>query len=72
MMKNKTKNSDLPCHTIDPRGGGEGGELDENTQKFNLNSHLFTPPLFEIEHCLTAGQASFVGLFIGHFLYQLT
>jgi hypothetical protein len=45
-------------------GGGGGGELDENRQKFQLE---FMPPLFEIEYCSTAGQASFVGLFIGHF-----
>jgi hypothetical protein len=24
-MKNKTKDSDLPCHTTDPRGGVGGG-----------------------------------------------
>jgi hypothetical protein len=24
MTKNETKDSDLPCHTTDPRGGGGG------------------------------------------------
>jgi hypothetical protein len=52
MMKNETKDSDLPCHTTDPwgrgrvGGGWDGGEMDETT------SPQLMPPLFMIKHCL--------------------
>jgi hypothetical protein len=38
-----------------------------NLNSCRLSSHLFMPPLFEIEHCSIAGRAGFVGLFIGLF-----
>jgi hypothetical protein len=72
MMRNETKDSDLPCHTMDPRGRwwggvgrGGGGELAE----IAVPQHApLAPPLFKIEHYsrLRAG-ADFVGLFIGHY-----
>jgi hypothetical protein len=51
MMKNEKKDSNLPCHTTDPRGRGkgwvEGGvvELDETGENFN-----FTAPQVEPLH----------------------
>jgi hypothetical protein len=50
MTKNEKKDSDLPCHTTDPRGRGkgwvEGGvELDETGENFN-----FTAPQVEPLH----------------------
>jgi hypothetical protein len=50
-------------------GWGWGVNWMKIGKNFNLNScrlssHLFMPPLFEIEHCLIAGRAGFVGLFI--------
>jgi hypothetical protein len=40
MIKNETKDSDLPCHTMDPPEvvWGGGVELDENRQKFQLRA----------------------------------
>jgi hypothetical protein len=57
-MKNEKKDSDLPCHTTDPRGRGkgwvEGGGLNWMKQvkistSPRLRSNLFTLPLFEID-----------------------
>jgi hypothetical protein len=58
MMKNETKDNDLHCHTTDLRGrGGVGlgegvglGRVGVGTN-WMKQSHLFMPPLFEIEHC---------------------
>jgi hypothetical protein len=70
MMKNKTKDSDLPCHTTDPRGGVGGGLNWMEQEKFKTSPHLFALPLLEIEHCssLRAGP-TFIGLFIGRYYW---
>jgi hypothetical protein len=37
MMKNETKDSDLPYHTTDPRGGGGGGWIGWNRKNLKLH-----------------------------------
>jgi hypothetical protein len=70
MTKNETKDSDLPCHTMDPRVGGGGGLNWMEQGKFKTLSRLFAAPLLEIEYCssLRAGPG-FVGLFIGQYYW---
>jgi hypothetical protein len=81
MTNNETKDSDLPCHTMDLHGLGWGGggvgwiELDWMKIGENFN---FVPPQLEPLRAATvrdqtlfeiAGQAGFVGLFIGHYYW---
>jgi hypothetical protein len=81
MMKNEKKDSNLPCHTTDPRGRGkgwvEGGvvELDETGENFNFTAPQVEPLHVAIvwdRHCFVAvDRADFVSLFIGHYYYRL-
>jgi hypothetical protein len=66
MTKNKTKDSDLSCHTQWIHGVGGRGGLNWIKRGKNFN---FAPLLFEIKHCSTAGRAGFIGLFIGHYYW---
>jgi hypothetical protein len=47
ILYNETKDSDLPCHTMDPQGRGAGWPgLGEVSQKFNFTTpaSIFVPP----------------------------
>jgi hypothetical protein len=80
-MKNETKKIVIYLPTQSIHGVGDeywggvnwgGVNWMKRGENFNLNLHrlsscLFMPPLFEIEHYLTTGRDSLVGLFIGHF-----